>query len=167
MFGKNFLLEAERFLSQPGEFASKSKVTIETPYASISNVRVVGPVRKYTQVEISSSDARILKLNPPVRDSGKLNNSEYIKIIGPKGTIFKDNAVIIPNRHIHLTNKDLIKYNLDKNKLYKVKVRGQKGGILDNIHLKVSDNFVFELHLDIDDANAFLIKNGDKLEIIE
>ena len=104
-----------------------------------------------------------------------LNNSEGIIIIGPRGVVKKELGCIIANRHIHLTNNDLIKYGLDKNKLYKVKVSGEKGGILDNVHLnsialgilKVDDSFTFELHLDTDDANAFLLKQGDKLEIIK
>ena len=106
-------------------------------------------------------------MNPPVRDSGDLNNSCGITIVGPAGEIKKDIGCIIADRHIHLTNNDLNKYNLDRNRLYRVKINGEKGGILDNVHLKVDDSFTFELHLDTDDANAFLLKQGDKLEIIK
>ena len=167
LFGAEFKLEVDRELSQKGQFASKQKVIIRTEYGEIRDVRVLGPVRDYTQVEISKTDSYKLKINPPVRDSGDLNNSEGIIIIGPRGVVKKELGCIIANRHIHLTNNDLIKYGLDKNKLYKVKVSGEKGGILDNVHLKVDDSFTFELHLDTDDANAFLLKQGDKLEIIK
>ncbi len=166
LFGDDFTLEVERYLNQPGQFASKSKVRIESDSASFDNVRVIGPVRDYTQVEISKTDAYKLKLNPPIRDSGDLNGSETIRIVGPKGSIVANNSVIISNRHIHMTKEDLIKYDLDQNKMYKIKVEGEKGGILDNVHLRVSDNFSFELHLDTDDANAFLLNTGDELEII-
>ena len=166
LFGQGFELEVDRELSQKGQFASKQRVTIKTENGIFENVRVLGPVRSYTQIEISKTDAYKLKLNPPVRDSGDLVSSEVITIIGPKGEI-TTNGCIIANRHIHLTENDLAKYGLDKNKTYKVKVNGEKGGILDNIHLKVDESFTFELHLDTDDANAFLIKSGEELEIIK
>lgn len=166
LFGSGFELEKDRDLSQKGQFASKQKVKIKTDFGEFDNVRVLGPVRNYTQIEISKTDSYKLKLNPPVRDSGDLVNSEVITIVGPKGEV-TTNGCIIANRHIHLTSNDLVKYNLDKNKTYKVKILGEKGGILDNVHLKVDESFTFELHLDTDDANAFLLKNGDKLEIIK
>ncbi len=167
LFGKNFELEVDRYLSQKGQFASKQKVTIKTEAGYFENVRILGPLRNYTQIEISKTDSYKLKINPPVRDSGDLERSEGITIVGPEGEIKKEYGCIIADRHIHLSNNDLTKYDLDKNKLYKVKIKGEKGGILDNVHLKVDDNFTFELHLDTDDANAFLIQNGDKLEIIK
>jgi len=167
LFGEGFELEFERALSQKGQFASKQKVTIRTEAGEFANVRVLGPVRKYTQIEISKTDAFKLKLNPPVRDSGDLANSEGITVIGPKGELKKEYGCIIPNRHIHLNTNDLERYKLDKNQIYQVKVKGEKGGILDNVHLKVDESFTFELHLDTDDANAFLIESGEKLEIIK
>ena len=167
LFGVGFELEFERALSQKGQFASKQKVTLKNEFGEFENVRVLGPIRKYTQIEIAETDAVKLKLNPPVRDSGDLASSPGITIVGPKGEIKKEYGVIIANRHIHLTSDDLKRYGLDPNKVYKVKVKGEKGGVLDNVHLKVDESFTFELHLDTDDANAFLIKNGDELEIIK
>ena len=167
LFGQGFKLEVDRELSQKGQFAAKQKVKIKTENGEIDNVRVLGPIRDYTQIEISRTDSYKLKINPPVRDSGDLIGSESITIVGPKGEIRKDIGCIIANRHIHLNNNDLVKYGLDKDKTYKVKVTGEKGGILDNVHLKVDDSFTFELHLDTDDGNAFLLENGNKLEIIK
>ena len=167
LFGPSFELEFDYALSQKGQFASKQRVTIKTDAGLIENVRILGPIRSYTQVEISKTDSYKLKLNPPVRDSGDLFGSEKITIIGPQGEVKKEYGCILANRHIHLTKEDLKKYNLDSRKIYKVKVKGEKGGILDNIHLKVDESFTFELHIDVDDANAFLINNGDELEIIK
>jgi len=167
LFGKVCKIECDFNLSQPGQYASKQKVTIKTEKGEIENVRVIGPLRNYTQIEISKTDAYKLKLNPPVRDSGDLANSESITIVGPEGEVTKKEGCIIANRHIHLTGSDLIKYGLNRNKTYKIKVNNEKGGILDNVHLKIDENFVFELHIDTDDANAFFIKTGDKLEIID
>lgn len=167
LFGSGAELEHDRDLVQTGEFASKQKVTIKSEAGEIANVRVLGPVRDYTQVEISRTDAYKLKLNPPVRDSGDLENAEKITIVGPNGEVTKDSNCILATRHIHATNEDLERYNLDANKLYTVKVGGIKGGTFDNVNIKVKDTYVFEFHIDTDDANAFMIKSGDELEIIE
>lgn len=164
LFGTDFVLEVDRFLVQKGDFASKSRVTIKTPFGSIDNVRVLGPIRDYTQVEISRTDAYKLKINPPIRKSGDLRNASLITIVGPKGSITKE-ACIIATRHIHATEADLLKYNLDPNKTYNVKINGEKSGIISDVHIKIKDNYVFELHLDTDDANAFLLKQGDELEL--
>lgn len=166
LFGENACLEKNNDLTQPGEFASTSKVTIKTLKDEISNVRVLGPFRSYTQIEISKTDAFKLGLNPPIRESGDILGSEGIKLIGPKGSIDLNEGCIIATRHIHLTNSDIKKYNLEGVKYVDVLVDGLKGGILKNVSLKVSDNYVFEMHIDTDDANAHLIKQGDIGQII-
>ena len=158
-------LEVVKYLSQPGEFSSNLTVTLKTDKNIIEKVRVVGPLRNYTQVEISKTDAYKLGLNPPIRESGDVLGSEDITIIG-------DNEVLVPScciiatRHIHATNDDIKKYNLDPNKKYSIKVTGEKGGVLDNVSVKVSDNYFFEFHIDTDDANAHLLKNGSEGIII-
>lgn len=167
LFGTGSSLEHDRDLVQTGEYASKQKVTIKTEAGEIANVRVLGPVRPYTQVEISRTDAYKLKINPPVRDSGDLENAEKITIVGPVGEVVKESNCILATRHIHASEDDMVKYNLDASKMYKVRVDGLKGGVFDNVNIKVKDSYVFELHIDTDDANAFLIKSGDELEIIE
>lgn len=150
-------------LSQPNNYITDNFVTIKTDKSYIENVRVVGADRNYTQIEITKTDAYKLGINPPVRTSGDLTDSEVVTLIGPKGSI-KTNGCIIADRHIHITSEDKIKYNL-KDKV-KVKIEGIKEGII-VVNLKVSEDAFFELHLDTDDANAFLIKNGAELEIIE
>ena len=162
----NRKLEKDRELTQIGEFASNLRVTLKTEKGVIQNVRVVGPFRDYTQVEISKTDAYNLGLNPPVRDSGNLIGSEDITIIGDN-EIFIPECCIIANRHIHANKEDLIKYNLNPNKKYSVQISGEKGGILDNVSIKVSDNFVFEMHIDTDDANAHLLNSGSEGIILE
>ena len=156
----------DRELTQIGEFASNLRVALKTDKATIENVRVLGPLRDYTQVEISKTDAYKLGLNPPVRESGNLSGSESITIIGDN-EVFIPECCIIANRHIHANKDDLIKYNLDPNNKYSVKVSGEKGGILDNVSIKVSNNFVFEMHIDTDDANANLLTTGSEGIIID
>lgn len=158
-------LEAVKYLNQPGQFASNLKVTIKTEKSEISGVRVLGPLRDYTQVEISKTDAYKLGLNPPVRESGNLKGSEDITIIGDNEIMVKE-CTIIATRHIHATKEDLEKYNLDACKKYKVKINGEKGGIINNVSIKVSDKAFFEMHLDTDDGNGHLLKCGDTATII-
>ena len=161
LFGNDAVLEKNKDLTQPGQFASTSTVTIKTEKDKIENVRVLGPIRKYTQVEISKTDAYKLGINPPVRESGDIAGSEKVTLIGPVGSIDLDEGCIIATRHIHLSFADVKKYKLENVKYVKVFVNGLKGGILNNVSLKVSDDFVFEMHIDTDDANAHLIKQGD------
>ena len=165
LFGEGYVLDKRNDLTQPNTFASTSLVTLKTDKSKIEGVRVLGPCRDYTQVEISRTDAYKLGLNPPVRNSGDLNDSDLITIIGPKGSV-DVNACIIATRHIHLTPQHRKAYNLEGVEKVSVKINGEKGGIINNVYLKESEEAFFELHLDTDDANAHLIKNGDIGEII-
>lgn len=166
LFGKEYSLTPKRQLKQPGQFASEETVTLKTNKSSIEKVRVLGPVREYTQVEISKTDAIKLGLQPPVRDSKDIKGSESITIIGPKGTINLEEGCILATRHIHISEKDAKKYGYQNDSTLSVKVHTEKGGILENVHIKIADPSYFELHLDTDDANAFLLKNEDEVEII-
>ena len=166
----NLLFSSSKFdkrndLTQEGEFASLKTVTITGPTGSIDNVRVVGPLRNYTQVEVLKSDTYILGVNPPVRTSGDLFDASVITLKTDLNEITRK-CCIIADRHIHISKEERKKYNLTKDK-YKVKINTDKGGIIDNVYIKESDKFNFELHLDRDDANAFLLKNNDLVEIIE
>ena len=166
LFGEGYELQKKSDLTQPGMFASNSLVTIKTEKSEIENVRIVGPIRSYTQVEISKTDAYKLGINPPVRDSGDISGSSSITIIGPVGTLNLEEGCIIPTRHIHILPSQLKMYGLEGMDKVSVRVEGEKGGILNNVSLKVSEESFFELHIDTDDANAHLIKNGDIGEIV-
>jgi len=166
LFGKNFELEKKNDLTQPGQYASTSLVTIKTEKSEIDKVRVLGPVRPYSQVEISKTDAYKLGLNPPVRNSGDLQGSSPVTIIGPNGSVELEEGCIIPTRHIHILPNQVSLYGLEGKDMVDVKINGEKGGILTNVFIKPSEEAFFELHLDTDDANAHLIKNGDIGEIL-
>lgn len=166
LFGKGYNLEKIKDLKQPGQFASNSKVTLKTDKSTLENVRVLGPVRNYTQVEISKTDAVKLGINPPVRESGDLKGAAPITIIGPNGEVYLEEGCIIADRHIHITPTQKEMYGLlDKDKV-NVLITGGKGGILTGVTLKVSEQSYFELHLDLDDANAHLISQDDIVEIL-
>lgn len=164
LFGNDYELTKFRDLKQIGEYAAHEKVNIITENDKILNVRVLGPVRSETQVEISKADARRLKVNPPVRNSGDLKGSVGLVLEGPNGYVKLDQGCIIATRHIHLSPKDAEYYEINNNQIVRVLVNGEKGGILDNVYCKVKDTYVLELHIDVDDANAFLVNNEDYVE---
>ena len=167
LFGKDYALTIKKPLSQIGEYASVETVSIKTDKATIDNVRVLGPVRNYTQVEISRTDAYKLGINPPVRESGNLAGAETVEIIGPKGSIIAKESTIIAERHIHINTNELEQYGLQNGEVVRIKIDGIKGGIINNVKIKAKDTYTFELHLDTDEGNAFLLNNGDIVDIIK
>ncbi len=166
LFGEGYELEKRNDLTQPGQFASTALLTIKTDKSEISGVRVLGPIRPYTQVEISKTDAYKLGVNPPVRNSGDIKGSCSIKLIGPSGEVDLEEGCIIATRHIHILPNQIKMYGLEGKEKVNVKIGGEKGGVITNVYLKPSEEAYFELHLDTDDANAHLVKNGDIGEII-
>ena len=165
LFG-NETIKKERDLVQKGQFASSSKVTIKTDKNYIENVRVLGPFRNYTQVEISKTDAYKLGINPPIRDSGDLTDSETVEIIGPVNKITRK-CCIIANRHIHITKQQKQELNLENLEEIAVSFEGEKGLIFDHVKLKECTEAELELHLDTDDANAGFLKTGNIGRIIK
>ena len=165
LFG-NETIKKERDLVQKGQFASSSKVTIKTDKNYIENVRVLGPFRNYTQVEISKTDSYFLGINPPIRNSGDLTDANEITIIGPMGSIVRKSC-IISTRHIHINKSDRDNLGLTNIDYVKVEVGNIKKSILYDVYIKESEDGVFELHLDLDDANACFLKNGDEETILD
>lgn len=166
LFGENYSLTPLKNLNQFNQFASTDKVTIKTQKSFISNVRILGPVRSYTQVEISKTDAFKLGINPPVRNSGDLKGSSPIEVIGPKGSILLNEGCILATRHMHITPNERKEYGLENVNKVSIKIDGIKGGILDSVYLSESEDAYFEVHLDTDDANGHLIKDGDVAQVI-
>ncbi len=159
------VLGKKKDLKQPMQFATDKTVTISGPKGQIENVRILGPLRNYTQVEVSKTDSYKLGINPPIRTSGDLLDASLITIIGPYGIISK-NACIIANRHVHVNDRIIKEYGLEGVKVGTLKITGEKGGILENVYLKKTEEAFFEVHLDTDDANAFLLKQDDSIEFI-
>ncbi len=167
LFGKDYNLEILKELSQVGEYASVETISIKGPKGTIDRVRVLGPTRNYTQVEVSKTDAYKLGLNPPVRESGDIKDSSPIILVGPSGEIELSEGCIIATRHIHITPNEIKKMGLENVTKVSLLVDGIKGGIMHNVSLKVSDAYSLECHLDTDDGNAFLINQGDFGTIIK
>lgn len=168
LFGKGYELTKLKDLSQPGQYACKEQLTIIGPsLRSIEGVRVLGPVRKESQVEISKTDSFTLKVKPPVRESGNIKGSAGVTIIGPKGLITLKEGCILANRHIHMSVEDGKKFNVKDGEYVAVEVNGDgKRTVLYDVQVRVSDKFALEMHLDTDDANACGIGNGSMVKIV-
>lgn len=157
-------LELDINLNQPGEFASKQRLSILYGDNEIKNVRVLGPFRKYNQIEISRRDSLKLGVNPPVRESGNLEGASLITLKTPKASVTL-RACIIAQRHVHMSKEKAAELGVvDKQKI-KVRVDGEKSGVM-HAYVKVSDNGYFEFHIDTDDACAFLLDKDAKGTII-
>lgn len=168
LFGKGYELTPIKDLSQPGQYACKEQLTLIGPsLRAIEGVRVLGPLRKASQVEISRTDSFQLKVKPPVRESGKIEGSAPITIIGPKGLVQLREGCILANRHIHMSPADGAKYGVSDGDYVSVETKGDgKRTRLYDVQVRVSDKFCLEMHLDTDDANACGIGNGAKVRLI-
>lgn len=160
LFGKNYVFQKLKNLSQPGQFAAKERVDLITEKGTIKNVAILGPVRDETQVEISLTDARLLGLNPPIRLSGDICDSPGITIRANNKEITINKGVIIAKRHIHLTPETAKKFNVSDKQRVRIKVFGQRPLIFDDTIIRVSPSFSDYVHIDYDEANACGFKNG-------
>lgn len=166
LFGNGYTLTKMKEISQPGQYACNEQVSIEGPKGRIDKVRILGPARNQTQVEIAKTDARKIGLNPPVRNSGNLQGSSPITITGPKGTIFLDEGCIVADRHIHLTPADAEQFGVKNGQKVSVAVEGEKGGVMGQVTIRVRENYALDMHIDTDDANAFGLTGNELLKII-
>lgn len=168
LFGENYQLNPIKDLSQPGQYACKELLTIVGPSLKpIENVRVLGPERSKSQVEISRTDSFTLKVKPPVRESGNIVGSAPITIIGPKGVVTLKEGCIIANRHIHMSLEDGANFGVKDGDFVTVDAVGERRTRFYDVQVRVDKNFRLEMHLDTDDANAAGLKNGSKVKIAE
>jgi len=168
LFGKGYELTPIKDLSQPGQFACKETLTIVGPsLRPIENVRVLGPVRKASQVEISRTDSFTLKVKPPVRESGDIAGSAPITIIGPKGVVTLSEGCIIANRHIHMSTDEGAQFGLSDGDYVDVEVSGARRTKFYDVQVRVHKDFRLEMHIDTDDANAAGIGNGAIVKIVK
>jgi putative phosphotransacetylase len=167
LFGRGYEFRVLKPLSQPGQYAAKETVTIEGPKGSFAKVRVLGPNRKQTQIEVSTTDAYALGISAPVRDSGDLAHTPGICIVGPQGRVEANSGVIIAARHIHFHPFDAEAVGVRDKDLLRVKVEGERSVVFDRVLARVHPSYALEMHIDTDEANASGVKNGDVLEIMD
>lgn len=160
LFGKGSSLTVMKAISQPGQFAAHQQVSLETPKGRIDRVRVLGPLRSQTQVELSRSDCRALGLPAMVRPSGKLDGTPGLTIIGPMGRIHLDGGVIVPDRHLHLSPQEAKHFGVTEGQVVGIEIESPRGGRLDHVTIRVSERYRMDCHVDTDDANAFFMEAG-------
>ena len=167
LFGDGTAFEEMRPLYQPGEFASKHTLAIVGPkLRSIPGVRILGPLRKYDQVEVSLTDAVFLGVNPPVVNSGSLDAASPLTLVGPNGSVYIEKCAIIASRHIHMTNSDAARLGVRDGDYCKVRVGGLKTTTFENVLIRTNDNWLLQIHLDTDDANAANIREETFVEFL-
>ncbi len=168
LFGKGYQLTKFRDLSQPGQYACEEKVDLVSPEGRrLDGVRILGPTRSATQVEISRSDAIRGRFIAPVRSSGNIKGSGGCKLVGPKGEVELAEGVIVADRHIHFSTKEAEEFKVGDGDVVSIYVKGEKAGILDDVLCRVSDKFVLDCHLDTDDGAAFGLKTGDTVQLVK
>jgi len=166
LFGQGHELTNIKNLGQPGEFAAEEVLTVVGPRGVIEGVRILGPVRSVTQIEISMTDAYRLGLRPPVRESGNVKGTPGVAVVGPRGVVSLEEGVILAARHIHMRPENAESFSVEDKQKVRVHVPGERGQVFENVLVRVSPTYALEMHVDTDKANAALLKNGDQVRII-
>ena len=162
LFGKGYQLTKIKDLSQPGQYACKEQLTIIGP-----SMRRIEGERKRSQVEISRTDSFVLKVKPPVRESGDLDGSAPITIVGPKGIVTLSEGCIIANRHIHMSEDEGKAFGVTDGEYCDVELYGERKSLFYDVQIRVHKDFRLEMHIDTDDANAAGVGNGAKVRLIK
>lgn len=166
LFGPGVELHSSKALKQPGQYAAEEKVDIVGPKGTLKEVRVLGPVRPQTQVELAFTDARALGVSVPVKESGKLDNTPGVQLVGPAGMIEIPAGAIAALRHVHLSPEQAKEAGVTDKQMVSLKVPGERGLIFDNVLVRSGPGHEKEVHLDTDEANAAGLNNGMEVEIL-
>jgi len=168
LFGPGAALSRFRDLKQPGQYASHEKIDVVGPQGKVLGVRLLGPCRAKTQIEVSLTEAVTLGLRPPLRESGDLGGSAPLRLVGPRGTLAVREGLIISRRHLHCSPAEAQSLGVANGEVVRVRVGrgGERETVFEQIVVRLSDQFSLELHLDTDEANAAGVKNGDLAYIV-
>ena len=166
LFGAGHKLTVKKQLSQPGQFAAEELVDVVGPKGTLKGIRILGPTRKESQVELAMTDARVIGHSLPVRESGVLDGTPGVKLIGPKGEVELTKGAIIALRHIHLSVSQAKEANLKDKDWVTVKTFGSRPLIFEDVLIRSGDAHTNEFHVDTDEGNAAGLKNDDTVEII-
>ena len=159
LFGHD--LTPKRPLSQPGQFLAQERVTVVGPKGELNHVAVLGPARKEAQVEVSMTDARVLGLQPPIRESGKVAGSPGVVLRSEKAELAIEQGVIIAQRHLHLTPEDAQRFAVADRQVVRLQVFTERPLIFQDVLVRVRPDFATRAHLDFDEANACAMQSGD------
>jgi putative phosphotransacetylase len=167
LFGEGYQLTKSKELSQPGQYACKETLTICGPKGAIEKVRILGPVRCKTQVEILAGDCFKLGIVTEARLSGDLKGTPGVTLVGPKGSVQLTEGMIVAQRHIHMTPDNAKQLGVRDGQMVSIQIEGSRGGIFNNVAVRANDASVLECHLDMDEANAMNIHSSTKIKLIK
>ncbi|MEF3309693.1 phosphate propanoyltransferase [Paenibacillus sp. GYB004] len=167
LFGAGYELKPMKPLSQPGQFAAEETVAVFGPKGKFEKVRILGPARKASQIEISKTDSFQLGIDAPVRESGNIEGTPGITVKGPAGEVVLERGVIIAARHIHFHTKEAAEWGIRDKQLLRVRVGGTRPLVFEEVIARISDQFALDMHIDTDEANAAGIKNGETAVILD
>lgn len=167
LFGKEHQFNSIKDLSQPGQYAYQETVSLKWPKGQIDGVRVLGPCRKQTQVELLLADNFKLGIQAPIRLSGDISATPGCEVIGPAGSIILDHGCIVAKRHLHITVAQAQDAGLVDWQEIKVKVHGERGLIFENVIVRAWDNYALDMHIDLEEANAAGLGAGAWGEIVK
>ncbi|WP_281887527.1 phosphate propanoyltransferase [Paenibacillus sp. YYML68] len=166
LFGEGYELKVMKELSQPDQYAAEETVAVIGPKGRFDKVRILGPARPKSQLEISRTDSFTIGVAAPVRESGKTEGTPGIRVAGPAGEVELTDGVIVAARHIHFHTEDAARWGISDKQLVAVRVEGERAVVFENVLARVSDQFALDMHIDTDEANAAGVKNGDKGTIV-
>lgn len=167
LFGRGYVLTKQKDLSQPGQFAAKETVRLIGPKGILEDVRILGPARGTSQVELALADGYRLGIAPPVRASGDLAGTPGCFVAGPKGIVEMKTGVICALRHIHMSPEDGRRFGVQDQEMVKVRTMGDRALIFEQVLVRVHSDFRLEMHIDLEEGNAAGLKNGDLVELIK
>lgn len=166
LFGENYELTPLRQLSQSGQFAAKEQVTLLGPKGLLQNVRVLGPARGETQVEISITDGFQLGIHPEIRLSGSIEGTPGLTLIGPKGCVTLQKGVIVAQRHVHMSPDNASKFGVNQGETLWLQTLGERSVIFTDVVVRVDPNYQLDFHVDLDEGNAAGLKTGDQVKVV-
>ena len=167
LFGRTYQLTPLRPLSQPGQFACQECLDVIGPKGVLHKVRILGPERPEAQVELAQTDCRTIGVQAPVRPSGQVEGTPGVLLQGPQGVLSLPQGVIIADRHLHMSTAQAAAFGLSDGDTVRVRVEGGKPGILDGVLVRAGERYELDLHLDTDDANAFQLRQGQLVTVLE
>ncbi|MDI6812470.1 MAG: phosphate propanoyltransferase [Desulfitobacteriaceae bacterium] len=166
LFGPGHILTPMKALSQPGQYACEETITLVGPKGTLEKIRVLGPARAQSQVELARTDTFKLGVKAPARDSGDLDGTPGIELVGSHGKVQLASGVIVATRHIHMAPSDAARFGLRDGSHVRVEIPGARGGIFSNVLIRVSANSHMNMHIDTDEGNAFDVSNCELVNLL-
>lgn len=166
LFGYGYQLTPKKALSQPGQFACEECLDIIGPKGELKHVRILGPERSATQIELAQTDCRNIGIKAPVRSSGDTKGTPGVTLRGPRGTLTVPEGVMIADRHIHMTPAQAAAFGLADGDRVQVKIDGPKPGVMGGVLIRANGKCALDFHIDTDDGNAFLLKQGQLVTVL-